>query len=70
MSISFGVCCANLTSLINQRIGWRQTCLLVGGINLVLTLMIVFLDEPRASKLYTRVSLVRKSEALFEVPLI
>lgn len=45
-AISVGVGFANLTSFINEAIGWRDSILVVSGIGLVATVLIFFMEEP------------------------
>ena len=46
-AVSVGVGCANLTSLINSEIGWRNSVIVVSIIGLFVTLLCCFLEEPR-----------------------
>lgn len=45
-AISFGVGLANITSLINQSIGWRECSLVVSGIGIFMSLLALGLQEP------------------------
>jgi predicted MFS family arabinose efflux permease len=45
-AISIGVGFANLTSFINEAVGWRDSILIVTSIGLVVTVFILFLREP------------------------
>ena len=45
-AISIGVGFANLTSFINEAVGWRDSVLVVTGIGFVITFLILFLEEP------------------------
>jgi ACS family D-galactonate transporter-like MFS transporter len=45
-AISFGMGLANLTSLINNSIGWRECSLVVSGIGIVFSLVALSLYEP------------------------
>jgi predicted MFS family arabinose efflux permease len=46
-AVSIGVGCANLTSLINNEIGWRNSIIVVTMIGLFITFLCCFLEEPR-----------------------
>jgi predicted MFS family arabinose efflux permease len=45
-AISVGVGFANLTSFINEAVGWRDSILVVSGIGMVATILIFFMEEP------------------------
>lgn len=45
-AISIGVGFANLTSFINDAVGWRNAILVVTGVGGIITLGLFFLDEP------------------------
>ena len=45
-AISVGVGFANLTSFINEAVGWRDSILVVSGIGMVATVLILFMEEP------------------------
>ena len=45
-AISIGVGFANLTSFINEAVGWRDSVLVVTGIGLAVTVLILLLKEP------------------------
>mmetsp|Transcript_17902 Transcript_17902/g.30446 ORF Transcript_17902/g.30446 Transcript_17902/m.30446 type:complete len:229 (+) Transcript_17902:183-869(+) len=47
MAVSFGVCCANLTTLINNQYGWRNATLIVSVIGVAVGFLASFLEEPR-----------------------
>ena len=46
-AVSLGVGFANLTSILNQKIGWRNCILVVSGIGLFFSFLSIFLKEPR-----------------------
>ena len=45
-AISFGVGFANLTSFINEALGWRESILAVSAFGFLVTLLIISLKEP------------------------
>ena len=44
-AISFGVGLANLTSIMNEQIGWRNCALVVGAIGVVASFCALFIEE-------------------------
>jgi MFS family permease len=50
MAVSFGVCFANMTSLINTNLGWRKAALIVSFSGIGMALLVIFLAEPRSDK--------------------
>ena len=45
-AVSLGVGFANLTSIMNEVIGWRNSSLVVGAFGIFVTFLITFLEEP------------------------
>ena len=45
-AISVGVGFANLTSYINEAVGWRDSILIVSGIGFAATVFLLFMEEP------------------------
>ena len=45
-AISFGVGLANITSLVNNAIGWRESALVVSGIGIFFSLLGLTIYEP------------------------
>lgn len=46
-AVSFGVCCANLSTLLNEKYGWRNSALISASIGMTVALLTVFIKEPR-----------------------
>ena len=46
-AVSLGVGMANLTSIMNEALGWRYSSLVVGIFGLLVTALIPCLEEPR-----------------------
>ena len=46
-AVSLGVGFANLTSILNQKIGWRNCVLVTSGVGLFFSFLTMFLKEPR-----------------------
>ena len=45
-AVSLGVGFANLTSIMNEVIGWRNSSLVVGAYGIFVTILVTFLEEP------------------------
>jgi sugar phosphate permease len=46
-AVSIGIGIANLTSIINKKIGWRNSSLCVSCTGLFVTFLIILIKEPR-----------------------
>jgi predicted MFS family arabinose efflux permease len=62
MAVSFGVCFANLTTLINNRLGWRKASLIVSIMGTSMAFLAIFLSEPRRSKILMRQEILKKGK--------
>jgi predicted MFS family arabinose efflux permease len=46
-AVSFGVGAANLTSIMNQKIGWRNSALACSSFGVVVAILLITIEEPK-----------------------
>ena len=46
-AVSFGVGAANLTSIMNQKIGWRNSALACSSFGVIVALLVMTIEEPK-----------------------